>query len=83
MSGNSPFTKMLDNVFPRIPPFLDMIALQAELLAKGMSVTLDYLSEPSTARFHELMKVETQAREMRDKHLDVLNNAFSTPIDRE
>ncbi|MBF0270662.1 MAG: DUF47 family protein [Magnetococcales bacterium] len=81
--GSSPFTKMLDNVFPRIPPFLDMIGVQAELLAKGMTVAVDYLSESSTARFHEIMKIETQAQELREKHLDVLNNAFSTPIDRE
>ncbi|MBF0614168.1 MAG: DUF47 family protein [Magnetococcales bacterium] len=81
--GSSPFTKMLDNVFPRIPPFLDMISLQAELLAKGMTVAVDYVSEASTAKFHEIMIIETQARELREKHLDVLNNAFSTPIDRE
>ncbi|MBF0295326.1 MAG: hypothetical protein HQL96_09065 [Magnetococcales bacterium] len=84
MSGaNSPFTKMLDNVFPRIPPFLSMISQQAEALAKGMSVAVDYMSEPTTARFHEIMKIETLANELREKHLDVLNNAFSTPIDRE
>ncbi|MEO5330412.1 MAG: DUF47 family protein [Magnetococcus sp. YQC-5] len=82
-SSSSPFTKMLDNVFPRIPPFLSMISLQAELLAKGMSGAVDYLSESSTAKYHEIMKIETQAKEMREKHLDVLNNAFSTPIDRE
>lgn len=81
--GSSPFTKMLDNVFPRIPPFLDMIAVQGEVLAKGMSVAVDYLSEASTAKFHEIMKLDTQAKELREKHLDVLNNAFSTPIDRE
>ncbi|MBF0213676.1 MAG: DUF47 family protein [Magnetococcales bacterium] len=81
--GSSPFTKMLDNVFPRIPPFLDMVGLQAELLAKGMTVAVDYLSSASTSKFHEIMIVETQAKELRVKHLDILNNAFSTPIDRE
>ncbi|MBF0126144.1 MAG: DUF47 family protein [Magnetococcales bacterium] len=81
--GNSPFTKMLDNVFPRIPPFITMISLQAELLAKGMSVAVDYLSESNTSKFHEIMKIETQAKELRERHLDVLTNAFSTPIDRE
>ncbi|MBF0628100.1 MAG: hypothetical protein HQL91_07750 [Magnetococcales bacterium] len=81
--GSSPFTKMLDNVFPRIPPFLDLIGVQAGLLAKGMSVAVDYFSESSTARFHEIIVIETQARELREKNLDILNNAFSTPIDRE
>ncbi|MBF0417373.1 MAG: hypothetical protein HQL86_03885 [Magnetococcales bacterium] len=81
--GSSPFTKMLDNVFPRIPPFLDMISVQAEVLSKGMTVSVDYMSEATTARFHEIMQLETRSRELREKHLDILNNAFSTPIDRE
>ncbi|MBF0262013.1 MAG: hypothetical protein HQL97_09300 [Magnetococcales bacterium] len=81
--GSSPFTKMLDNVFPRIPPFLDMISIQAEVLSKGMTVAVDYMSEATTARFHEIMQLETRARELREKHLDILNNAFSTPIDRD
>lgn len=81
--GTSPFTKMLDNLIPTIPPFLDMMTAQADVLAKGMSALVDYLSEPSTAKFHLIMQLETQSRELRDLHMDILYDAFSTPIDRE
>ncbi|MEO5376731.1 MAG: hypothetical protein H7832_02945 [Magnetococcus sp. DMHC-6] len=80
---NSPFTKMLDNVFPRIPPFLTMITAQAEILSQAMTVAAEYLSDSKPAKFQELVKLESQAKAMRDKHLDILTNAFSTPIDRE
>lgn len=82
-AANSPFTKMLDNVFPRIPPFLTMITVQADILAQAMTVAADYLSEAKSTKFQELVKLESQAKTLRDQHLDNLTNAFSTPIDRE
>ncbi|MBF0214487.1 MAG: hypothetical protein HQM00_13165, partial [Magnetococcales bacterium] len=55
----------------------------ADLLAQCMTVAVDYLAEPTTANFHEIIKIETHAKELRAQYLDKLNDAFSTPIDRE
>ncbi|MBF0610293.1 MAG: DUF47 family protein [Magnetococcales bacterium] len=82
-SNSSLFGKMLDNVFPRVPPFFHMFTLQTEILVKGMDVLVRYMEEPKSELVEELIKLEGLANDLREKHLDVLNNAFSTPLDRQ
>lgn len=84
MSGsNTPFTKMLDNVFPRIPPFFRYISEQCDVLLKASECLVQYLSSGDTSKGNELVACNAQAQELKIKHLDILNNAFSTPMDRE
>lgn len=82
-SNGSLFGKMLDNVFPRVPPFFHMFTLQTEVLVNAMDVLVKYMEDGRSERVEELIRLENMATELREKHLDVLNNAFSTPLDRQ
>ncbi|MBF0295324.1 MAG: hypothetical protein HQL96_09055 [Magnetococcales bacterium] len=82
MSSNSTLGKMLDQVLPPMPPFLDMITLQADILANSMAAAVQCLSEPGKESLQALSALEEQARKERMQHLDKLNNSYSTPIDR-
>ncbi|MBF0190653.1 MAG: DUF47 family protein [Magnetococcales bacterium] len=75
-------SKMLDYILPPMPAFLDMVSQQAELLAKCMVTAVDCLTDPDPIRYQSVADIDTQAKELRSRHLDKLNNSFSTPIDR-
>ncbi|MBF0461840.1 MAG: hypothetical protein HQL87_10625 [Magnetococcales bacterium] len=84
MSGSNPvFGSLLDNVLPRVPPFFKMIHEQTEMLVRAFSCLVVYMESGERIRAGEVAAVETQATEFKDKMLEILNNAFSTPMDRE
>ncbi|MBF0308750.1 MAG: DUF47 family protein [Magnetococcales bacterium] len=82
-SSNSLFGKMLDNVFPRVPPFLSMITVQCEILTSSLNILAGYMGGEVKDAVANIAKQEEAAHALKEKHLDILNNAFSTPIDRE
>ncbi|MBF0283391.1 MAG: DUF47 family protein [Magnetococcales bacterium] len=82
-SGNSLFGSALDNVFPRVPPFFGLLTQQADLLVQSYSAMVEFLQTGDKAKSAMLVKLDEQAEEMKQKHLTILNNAFSTPMDRE
>ncbi|MBF0270660.1 MAG: hypothetical protein HQL98_01105 [Magnetococcales bacterium] len=75
-------SKMLDHILPPMPAFLNMVSDQAELLAKCMVTAVDCLNDPDSIRYQALADIDTKAKELRSRHLDKLNDSFSTPIDR-
>ncbi|MBF0159363.1 MAG: DUF47 domain-containing protein [Magnetococcales bacterium] len=80
---NTPFTKMLDNVFPRVPPFFRYISEQCDVLLQSCEYLVEYLEGGDTSKGKGLVEADKLAQELKNKHLDILNNAFSTPMDRE
>ncbi len=84
MSGSSPvFGSLLDNILPRVPPFFKYLHEQSEMLVKTFSALVVYLESGERIRAGEVAALETQAAEFREKLLEILSNAFSTPMDRE
>ncbi|MBF0124985.1 MAG: hypothetical protein HQL60_06590 [Magnetococcales bacterium] len=84
MSGtNTPFTKMLDNVFPRVPPFFKYIDEQCAVLLQSYEQLVEYLESGDSAKGKGLIACDKEAQDLKTKHLDILSNAFSTPMDRE
>ncbi|MBF0126146.1 MAG: hypothetical protein HQM02_02945 [Magnetococcales bacterium] len=82
MSSNSTLGRMLDSVLPPMPPFLDMLTEQSEVLAKSMATAVEYLSDGDDNKIKTLAALDETAKTLRMKHLDRLNNSYSTPIDR-
>lgn len=84
MSGSSPvFGSLLDNILPRVPPFFRLLHEQTEMLVKTFSALVLYLESGEPIRAGEVAALETQAAEFKEHLLGILNNAFSTPMDRE
>ncbi|MEO5339510.1 MAG: DUF47 domain-containing protein [Magnetococcus sp. MYC-9] len=84
MSGSSPvFGSLLDNILPRVPPFFKYLNEQTEMLVKTFTALVLYMEKGEHVRAGEVAALETQAAEFKEKLLGILNNAFSTPMDRE
>ncbi|MBF0185168.1 MAG: DUF47 family protein [Magnetococcales bacterium] len=84
MGGSNPVVGgLLDNIFPRVPPFFRYLHEQSELLVKTFSALVIYMEKGEHSRAEEIVSVEQQSEDMKERLLIILNNAFSTPMDRE
>lgn len=84
MSGSSPiFGSLLDNVFPRVPPFFSLINEQSAFLAETFNSFVIYTEKGDPAVAQAIVDLEVKAGQFKDKMLDTLADAFSTPMDRE
>ncbi|WP_130472743.1 DUF47 domain-containing protein, partial [Candidatus Magnetaquicoccus inordinatus] len=84
MGGSNPVVGgLLDNIFPRVPPFFSYLHQQSELLVKSLSALVLYLEKGEHSRAEEIITIEQQSEDMKERLLIILNNAFSTPMDRE
>ncbi|HEU0283469.1 MAG TPA: DUF47 family protein [Gallionella sp.] len=75
--------RILDRVFPKIPDFFQMLTEQNIKVAHTVNLLVEYMEygDPVTA---EMLKNDVQAAdELKVRNLHELNEAFSTPIDRE
>lgn len=86
MSGVSEnaVTKLVDRVFPRMPDFYGLMNDQCDLLVTTMEEFVDYQrsGDPETGtRIASVL--EKQGDELKRRNLQVLNQAFATPMDRE
>ncbi|MEO5331127.1 MAG: DUF47 family protein [Magnetococcus sp. YQC-5] len=84
MSGSSTtFSKLTNRVFPRMPNFYGLILDQCELANQAAALLEEYVQTGNKSRADQILKLEADAEAMRARNLDVLKNAFATPMDRE
>ncbi|MBF0427865.1 MAG: DUF47 family protein [Magnetococcales bacterium] len=84
MSGSSTtFSKLTNRVFPRMPNFYGLILEQCELANQAAALLEEYVQTGNKSRADQIAKLEVDAEAMRQRNLDVLKNAFATPMDRE
>ena len=75
--------RILDRVFPKVPEFFNMLTEQTQEVALTVNLLVEYMehSDPSIAE--SLKENVHQADLIKVRNLHELNDAFSTPIDRE
>ena len=85
MSGesNSVFSRLFDRVFPRMPDFFGLINEQCDLAVEAMAEFLAFMSSGDWDRAERVRELEHRGDELKARNIDVLNKAFSTPMDRE
>jgi len=86
MNGGSEsvVTKLVDRVFPRMPDFYGLMNDQCDLLVTAMGDFVDYMRTGNAETGKRIASVlEKQGDELKRRNLQVLNNAFATPMDRE
>lgn len=84
MSGSSTtFSKLTNRVFPRMPNFYGLILEQCELANQTAALLEEYVQTGNKSRADQIMKLELDGETLRQRNLDVLKNAFATPMDRE
>jgi hypothetical protein len=85
MSGesNSVVSRLVDRVFPRMPNFYGLINEQCDLAVEVMSEFVAFMSSGDWDKALRVRKLEKRGDELKARNIDVLNKAFSTPMDRE
>ena len=85
MSGgnNSALTKLVGRIFPKVPDFFGMLVEQSSLAAESTAALVAYMETGSDEAAQRVLSLEKDGDVLKDRHVDALNQAFSTPMDRE
>jgi uncharacterized protein Yka (UPF0111/DUF47 family) len=75
--------RILDRVFPKVPDFFHMLTEQTVEVALTVSLLVDYMEHGDPAIAEALKENVHEADLIKVRNLHELNDAFSTPIDRE
>lgn len=82
-SSNSVVTKLVDRVFPRMPDFYGLISAQSEQLCRSMDVYVKFMETGDAEIGNQVRAMEKEGDELKSRHMEILNHAFATPMDRE
>lgn len=74
---------ILDRVFPKVPDFFHMLTEQNIRVAHTVNLLVDYMENGDPAIAEALKQDVHEADLIKVRNLHELNEAFSTPIDRE
>jgi len=81
--SNSIVTRLVDRVFPRMPDFYGLMNEQCDVLVESMEAFVAYMEDGSEEKATAVRAIEKRGDELKVRNTDVLNRAFSTPMDRE
>ncbi len=77
------FSALFDHVFPKSPDFFKLLAEQSVMVARTVDVLVAFMETGNPEFGNEIKKDEHEADTIKVRNLHTLNEAFSTPIDRE
>jgi uncharacterized protein Yka (UPF0111/DUF47 family) len=75
--------RILDRVFPKVPDFFSMLTEQANKVTHTVDLLVEYMERGDPMIADELKQNVHEADLIKVRNLHELNDAFSTPIDRE
>lgn len=81
--GNSLLARVFERVLPVAPDFFGMLAAQSHGVEKTMERLVDFMETGSAEANAQIHADEHAADDVKVANIRVLNEAFSTPIDRE
>jgi len=82
-SKDSVVTRLVDRVFPRMPDFYSLLNDQCDLVVEGMEVFIRFMENGEEDLARQVRALEKRGDELKARNTDILNKAFSTPMDRE
>ncbi|MDO8990274.1 MAG: DUF47 family protein [Sideroxyarcus sp.] len=75
--------RILDRVFPKVPDFFHMLTEQTAMVAQTVNLLVEYMEHGDPQIAVQLKQDVHEADLIKMRNLHELNDAFSTPIDRE
>lgn len=75
--------RVLGRVFPRTPDFFAALGDQCRLAVEAMEAFVGFMETADPALAARVRELEHDADRVKDRNMDLLNKAFSTPMDRE
>lgn len=83
MTTKNILTIILDRVFPKVPDFFQMLTEQNQKVAHTVNMLVEYMEHDGPEVADALKEDIHEADLIKVRNLHELNDAFSTPIDRE
>ncbi len=86
MSNERPpsfFAQLRERFFPKAPDFFARLTEQCEHVAHTAGLLVEFMESGEAATGHQIRQDEHAADGIKVRNLHTLNEAFSTPIDRE
>ena len=75
--------RIMDRVFPKVPDFFSLLAEQSAHVNLAASLLVEYMGSDSSQASKKIVEAEREGDRQKVRNLTLLNEAFSTPIDRE
>lgn len=80
----SSFTRrIMQRVFPKVPDFFSLLAEQSAHVNMAAGLLVEYMGSDSRQAPQKIVEAEREGDRQKVRNLTLLNEAFSTPIDRE
>jgi len=76
-------TRLANRAFPRMPDFYGLLNEQCDALVEAMDAFVQFMADASDDNARRVRLIEKRGDELKVRNLDILNRAFSTPMDRE
>ena len=70
-------------MWPSSPDFFELVNEQCEMAAKIMDGLVAYVKSTDKDKGKHISELEKEGEELKQRNLEILNTAFSTPMDRE
>ncbi len=83
MSRPSIFKRVFDRVFPSMPDFYGLLGEQAVEVSNGVGLLVQLMETGDSAIGEEIRREEHAADRTKARNLQILNESFATPVDRE
>ena len=83
MSEGSAITKVVQRVFPRVPDFFTLMNDQCAIAVDACQALVEFMKNPTHDNAERVASLEHEADKIKARNMDKLNQAFTTPIDRE
>jgi uncharacterized protein Yka (UPF0111/DUF47 family) len=80
---DSVLSRLVDRVFPRTPDFYSLLNEQCDLAVEAMESFVQFMESGEEDLAREVRALEKRGDELKARNNDILNKAFSTPMDRE
>jgi len=75
--------RLVDRVIPPMPDFFSLINEQCDLCLQAMTVFVSYMERGDAETAAEIRRLEKQGDKLKRRNSQVLDKAFTTPMDRE
>ena len=70
-------------IWPSSPNFFELVNEQCDMAAKIMDGLVAYVKSTDKDKGKHISELEKEGEELKQRNLELLNTAFSTPMDRE
>ncbi len=81
--GNSLLTRLVDRVLPKAPDFFSLVDDQCDMAVATMEELVTFMQSGKKKVGKHVKRMEKEGDELKRRNIDILNSAFSTPMDRE